>query len=528
MNTDRQTPRGWDAILKGVQDFNATQHSPDVYLINPPAPLIDRAAQYYRDYAPKLERALKEDGNTEATTAAILADFGAALLGCFDFMASPEDMAAAGFYLSSQPFKYFAAKDAEIWDAVLLCAYSDICESLGDYQKQIKEIEDAAKRAAFFDGLDDGAPGLGFFWLTTNGYLEVKDFRGLQQNEIIHALNTITKKGQIAWYWFYCLIAGGLLGADVQTIPAPRCITNDEYRAEILSYIREKIGNSERNGRKRGPDPLKIPKDYALALSRDITAANNKDARDVLPISKFIGDYVKDGGAEITPYVAEKVLQGVLILYQTKNPPLIGKSYEINTNISELATCCGITDANDAEKKDLRAALAVLHNLYIAVWRPTGRVAVQFLSVHEFGAEAKNADNLQLLLYPDALKGRPVIISQREMLTFKDRMKGQARSHLIFQILSKHHKEENALLTEVFGYDTTIKEAELTGDAEQIKAARDSIRKHRARDLKRLISWLDGYQKAGLIEYEIKEQSGRRVFQWRRFRDPTEKEQRGE
>ena len=185
------------------------------------------------------------------------------------------------------------------------------------------------------------------------------------------------------------------------------------------------------------------------------------------------------------------------------------------TNISKFAELCGFADANDEQKRGILTALGVLDGMYLVAWRPKGPTAVRVLSIREIGLTGEAKGDLLLDVTTDAMKGRPQLIAWDDFKALRQRAKGLAENHFRYQIISKGHKEENALLNEVFGYDNKIAEAEKLGTPEDLATVRLNIKAHKPRDRKKLQKWFEDYQRKGYIKYSKKTNlKGETVYKW--------------
>ena len=98
--------------------------------------------------------------------------------------------------------------------------------------------------------------------------------------------------------------------------------------------------------------------------------------------------------------------------------------------------------------------------------------------------------------------------------------KGQAQFHFNSQLMAKGQKEENALIIEVFGYDTMEREA--AGNPESERNVKEYIRKHKDRDKKKIAKWFEEYKQNGILESysRTKNAKGEYIYKWRRSNVP--------
>ena len=123
------------------------------------------------------------------------------------------------------------------------------------------------------------------------------------------------------------------------------------------------------------------------------------------------------------------------------------------------------------------------------------------------------------------MKGRPNLISYKDFNDIRKASKGQAENHFRYQIISKGQKEENALLNEVFGYDTLLKEIEVSGGtADDVAKAKRNIDKHRSRDKRRIAAWFEDYKTKGWLSSYTYTKNGKKeyIYKWKRGNIPQE------
>lgn len=280
-------------------------------------------------------------------------------------------------------------------------------------------------------------------------------------------------------------------------------------------------------------ETVRIPETFALLGSRDVYASVDgtpKMAKGILPIQAFITDYMKRHRLteQVTPRTVEKVIEGVNLLQRMYNvKPNENGQYTFKTNLTEFSELIGFTDANQTQKVEIMRALQVLDGLYLAVWRSEGLKAVRVFTIQEIGITGIYAGELTLQVNADVMKGRPNLISYKDFDAIRKASKGQAENHFRYQILSKGQKEENALLNEVFGYDTLLKEIELSGGtAEEIAKAKKNISGHKSRDKRRVAKWFEEYRAKGwIVSYTYtRNGKGEYIYKWKRGNIPQDQD----
>lgn len=274
---------------------------------------------------------------------------------------------------------------------------------------------------------------------------------------------------------------------------------------------------------------IRLPENFGLLLSRGLYASKDgKQANDILPISAFIEDYVRRKGLDrvISPYTVSKAVEGVNLLQRIQRVRPANNVYEYRFNISQFAELVGYKDANETQKKELLTALGVLDGLYLIVWKQDGRHAVRVLTLQSIGIDGQAKGDIVIHVTAESMAGRPNLLTAGDLAGMQKLLKGEAGSHFKHQILSKGHKEEEAMLSEVFGYDVMEAEAfsthgeNLELGLERAAKVKKYIQGHKARDKKRLLNMFEQYRKGGYINYTVtKNAKGQTVYTWERLKD---------
>ena len=284
-----------------------------------------------------------------------------------------------------------------------------------------------------------------------------------------------------------------------------------------------------------GQETIRIPENIALLGSRDVYASVNGTQiteQGVIPISRVIsiyGERKKDLPANVTPLTVEKTILGLNMLQRFNHEPPVNGWFTYQTNITEFSRLAGYPDANAEERAALMHCLLILRDLYVIVWKPKGRVAIQLLVIPEIGVSGELKGQFKLQVNAEALKGHQNYITLEQYDEIRQQTKGQAQHHFNSQLIAKGQKEENALLSEVFGYETMLLEATgYTGDEranpEAVRNVKEYIRKHKDRDRKKLIRWFEEYVQSGILERYSRERNrrGEYVYKWKRANIPKE------
>jgi len=570
------------ATWQDIADLKKMAERLGVYVLTPTPDLTNAARRYFDDNVANIAKRLVENGAKETTVEAVINDYGRAVVGVTPW-AKEAQMKDALKALS--PVQAFSIDRYVLYFAVF-SSYAAIIGFFGEYVQNVKLQPAPSQRQAWFETIQDKTRALdavAFTWMQHNGYIVVSDFAGVEQSAIRNFLNTMERKADVGKYLRYYAVAKFALRATPEqlaaiptppTFGAPNMATQyaEDTMAEIQRDFDDKAAKlvkiAEQTATGETPDAetvreakaavtaiecVRVPENYALINSREMWAARDGTANEILPISAVIDDYVKRHAEEtgVTPLILHKVVEGVNLLIQIKKVRPVGGIFTIKTNMSEFSILCGYTDANEEQKQQLLTALKVLHNLYLIVWKSKGPTAVQIFGLQQYGLNKDGRRDLVLNVFTSGIgNGRPNLISSAELSEMIRNEKGAAMMHFRYQILSKGHKVESALLDEIFGYSDKIRAAELTGDAEQVAAVREYIRKHKSRDKKRLLQWFVDWAKRGILSVVIKvadpdkqtlvdllkklggvdvikieaKKDGEPIYNWRRLMAPTPEE----
>lgn len=273
-------------------------------------------------------------------------------------------------------------------------------------------------------------------------------------------------------------------------------------------------------------ETIRIPENIALLGSRDVYASVNGTEiteQGVIPISKVITIYGQRRGelpANVTPYTVERTIQGLNMLQRFNHNAPVGGWYTYETNITEFSQLCGYDNANGDEMAAIMHSLMILRDLYVIVWKQKGRVAIQLLTVPQVGVSGELKGRFKLQVNAEALRGHQNFTTIGELRSMQKKAKGQAQFHFNSQLMAKGQKEENALIIEVFGYDTMEREA--AGNPESERNVKEYIRKHKDRDKKKIAKWFEEYKQNGILESysRTKNTKGEYIYKWRRSNVP--------
>ena len=535
------------------------------YYLAVPEGLLLAAEQYYKKHAPAVRDALTQGGADDETTAAVLYDYGTVLCGGLAQVATPQQMRdalKACNRLTSYVIDKYGFFLGVLW------FYQLNLNTLAEYQKEVKQQPDATQRDLFFNteisaGDFPDLRAAALYWLQNIGYITAGDFAGVEQDTITRFLAFVERYGQSGQFSLYVFLAQNALNATPEQLeqlpPAPLFLSDaNPIRAALdyadiigtgLTKFIKKIGE-QIEGVLSAPTPqereqateqarqiaenvrISYPENFALLMSRQLWAADGatKDGQKVnkiLPISTVINGFLTRNpeALTVTPLILQKAIEGINLLQQLRRTQPVNGLYSLDTNLTEFSELCGYSDANEQEKQQLLTALRIIDGIFLVLWKPTGQIAQRIFTLERFGLTGTEAGRLRMHVYASGFRGRPNLVSIAEIEAMKRNEKGEAKRHFRGQILSKGQKEENALLDEIFMYSDKIREAEQTGDAEQLDAAKEYRRKKFSRDKDKMRRWFAEWEKQGIISYKITQnKAGKTVYSWQRLQAPTSEE----
>lgn len=566
-NSEELTAR-LQEVLKGFEDANVTINgikelsekladlyiSVGRYILIPTPALLEHSERHFNAHKEQLNAVLTAKVSGE-TAQVIIQDYGKALSGDFEFKANPLQMVEALKYVKPTD-AYLIDKYGFFWGVMKLYE-----RCVGYYYKFTKaftgETSTVETKLSFMHGDGNRTPidALVIDWLLTQRYITVKDFKDIDRAAVFGFIDGTESWADVGQYVYYYTIAKLCFGASDEELnaitPPPRRIKDGEniavtYAKKYSDLIADRVkgfGNElveavraetdeEREqakqvvedweSKKADAAPVVIAHNIALIQSRDLYGAiDGEKARDILPISAHIEDYMKIHGLDemISPYVVEKAVVGINLLQRFHNIKPENGRYTFYTSISEFANACYDRDANEDEKKELLHALKILHNLYVVVWKPTGRVAMQLLSLKEIGLSGDEKGKLTIEVTAQAMTGNEKPISAADFKKLQQAGKGAAQHHFNGQILSKGnkgHKREDDLLDEVFGYTRRLDEARMHNATDaDMRLIMRQIAKNKSNNRKQLVKMFDKAQADGLITYKTRKgKDGAIIYEW--------------
>lgn len=578
-------------LLREVRERRKLLEGTGRYVLLPTEALTLRAEAYYNLYVEDVIKMLVSSGITETETVEqVVQDYCYTLMGFYDLIALPlhEQVRVCN---TVKPWRLYLTERYGL--NLLFGAYFYNVRTASDYFKQFKllyfntdeEIEATptekrleGKRnylntliSRFASGTAPMLAG-GYNWIRRNVWekdgvkvqiVEPLDFAGVEPELANKFLAYVDVFAGVDYYVNYYYIAKYALKAtpdELKEIEFPPVLGTEEQAHEYAERVgsqryynlqrkaadvekmidadtveeTERVKQEIRSEPAAPQETIRIPENIALLGSRDVYASVNGTQiteQGVIPISRVISIYgrEKDLPPNVTPLTVEKTIMGLNMLQRFSHEPPVNGWYTYQTNITEFSRLAGYPDANAEERAALMHCLLILRDLYVIVWKPKGRVAIQLLVIPEIGVSGELKGQFKLQVNAEALKGHQNYITLNQYDEIRKQTKGQAQHHFNAQLIAKGQKEENALLNEVFGYDTMILEATgHTGDErvnpDAVRNVKEFIRKNKPAHRKKLLKWFEEYVQNGILESysRVKNGRGEYVYKWKRANVPKE------
>lgn len=522
------------------------------YLLTPTAELLPRAMDYFNAHVEDIRALMTKHGVSGETVEAVTQDYGGVLMGQFTFRATPVQMLE--LLKKIKPYRAYFADKYVLYFGVMK-QYATAVELAAKFNDAFRhDGATADTKTAFMDGRYSPTEALCLQSLRNRHFFTVKDFDGVEREQVINWLDNLEAYANVGKYTVYYALASLALTASteqLQAINAPELLTvtvedfgvktAQEYATRYADFVRRQIeskagevielieADTEQERKQaqqavkdwENSTPVVIGHNSALILSRDIYTAPDAKARDILPITAHIEDYMRVHGYDkmISPLIVEKAVMGINLLQRDKKVKPSNGRYTFYTTVSEFANVSYGWDANEEQKKELLHALKILHNLYIVVWKPTGRVAIQLVALKEIGLSGDEKGKLTIEVTAQAMTGDEKPIAASDFKKLQQASKGQAQSHFNGQVLSKGnrgHKREDDLLDEVFGYTFRIDEARMHNATDaDIRLIQRKIAKNKTNNRKQLLKMFEKAQADGLITFTTRTgKDGALIYEW--------------
>ena len=495
------------------------------YFPGAPETLLTASRQYFKSHIGNIVEALSQGGASAATARQVQTDYKNICFGNFNFTATPEQMKEA--IKAVPPLKAFIIDRYGLF-YFLLTNYKDIETAWAEYNHSVKQhADDIERRTRYFTLMAQQmllpTPPTAVLWLYSSGFMTAQDFDGVPdeiRNYFIKQIRDEGQRDQFAQFVYFARYALNATPEQEQQLTPPAVFASySEPITAALSYanvvaeeINRHLAQIENmvNEVMTAPTPeeterakskankmasrgvVRIPENMATSLARplwfykDDTGKNNiNDLNELIPARHIIDQYYISIGREndkdkITPLMIFKAIEAAHILLAQNPVPCINGIYTLKTTMDQIARCAGYPDANQHELFELLTAFRVLHNTFFVYWLPDGKCQARtILTIREITIDKKTTVNIQmppeiiLEVRPAPENSKYTFITLDLLEDMRKNQKGVFKRRFHWQILSKRNKEENALLDEVFGYSSTIREIKYNGQhtINQIKEA---------------------------------------------------------
>lgn len=500
-----------------------------------PQALTERAAAYARNNAQGVAQVLRLAGLGAASMAGIMTDYAEAARGNRYTTTPPAMMAEA--IRKIDPRKAYAA-DKYLFYRLVFNNYRDLLAAVNRY-KRAKDGT-AEDRAAFVGYTPAPAPWVfADAWGVEFGFVDLAEL-GDQGARVLEWVAATRAAGAWWQYYEFCHFAAHALQAteaELDAIPTP-----GGYNAEFCKALKKG----------RGPAMLDLEENLTVeglllaegqeaerptgVLSRQLAemggggrlfykldtapaSAIGADLRQRLDAELERGDLLKPQYETL-----ERVITGVNILYAQgtfiapgyNEQGKRGRNYELHTTVKTFARACGMVQPNGEQLKQLRGGMAYLHNLQFLCMVKKKKVWTAPI-LFQWGADGGGDTDRQLtIILPTAYvegKSNKILVKHQQIKALQDsRQGGELRLGNI--LLTKNHKEEEALLVEVYNYDSELAAAEREGTAGGFI---ENWKKNKARRRKQLAQWFEKAKERGAVtRYERKRKSagGKTTYVW--------------
>lgn len=537
-----------NTVMESLREARDLYHELGGYLLIPTSELLEKAMAYFNTHIEEIRELLRKYAVSDETIEAVTQDYGGVLCAQFAFKATPTQMLE--LLKKIKPYRAFMADKYVLYYGVMR-HYATCVDLAHKFNVAFRnEGATAETKREFMNTPYGGIDAMCLLSLRNIGFIEVHDFEGVERQDVINWLDNLEAYAHLGQFSVYYALASLVLGASTEQlneIQAPEflhTLTNAEKYAELYTeHVRQKTSEmadeaarmfeaetaqEQERAKKEVEDwksktntPVVIGHNIALIQSRDLYTSRDAKAKDILPISAHIEDYMKRHKLDetISPYVVEKAVVGINLLQRLHNVKPNNGRYTFYTSISEFANVSYGWDANEEQKKELFHALKILHNLYIVVWKPTGRHAIQLVSLKDIGLSGEDKGKLTIEVTAQAMTGEERPISAADFKKLQQAGKGQAQHHFNGQILSKGnqgHKREDELLDNIFGYTRRLDEARLNNATDaDMRLIRRNISANKSNHRKQLVKMFDKAQADGLITYTTyKNKDGEIIYKW--------------
>lgn len=527
--------------------------------------LFQKAETYYNNHFEQIREALESSGVSAATITVVLQDYAGVLLGSFAFQATPWQMQEA--LKGLRPCGAFMIDRYGLYSG-LFFHYAKFINVLGQYQNAVTHSDDTATeatRAEFLNKDYSGTESIAIKWLRDVGAIKPAHFVGTSSAEVSRFFLVAFQKGAITEYSNYIFFAKYALMVppeDLEQIRTPQVQTREpilnyalmaaEQNAKYVNALagvftkaleterEEERSKAIQNAKvwERVNTPIVLRETPNIICSRPFEVVPEGDLTlGRYPIQRAIDDFMKRNGDKyglITSGAIHKAVEGLNYLTNFITPNAAG-CYNHRTTINEFCGYAGYTRPNQEQQRQILGALLIIADFYFLVDRPKKRIQVTTkdgnkktktvggpTAARMLDIEIElNQDGAQrgiiIKLKPDIVESRTTLLQAQQYKTLRESAAGDTtKSRFNYQLLTKNHKKEDDLITEIFGYNERL--ANATTDEERAKALK-YIRGHMSENRRKVARWFEEYKQNGILS-EYTYDKVKKSYSWARVKPP--------
>lgn len=551
-NQMKETGNTHADVMENLTQLRDLYHELGGYILIPTSELLEQALKYFNQNIDNIRALLSKYEVSGETIEAVTQDYGCVLSGQYTFNATPVQMLE--LLKKIKPYRAYMADKYVLYFGVMR-HYASSVELAARFNDAFrKEGATADTKTAFMDGQYSATDALCLLSLRNRGFFTVRDFEGVERQQVIDWLDNLEAYAHLGQYAVYYALSSLALSASteqLQAIQAPEylhTLTNAEKYAEIYTdNVRKKIDGmadkvaemfeaetaKEQEQAKQkvetwepeqSKETIRVSNTMLAIQSRPVRAADSEKAQYTAPITVAIQEYAKRRNIKgISPYRVNQVFECINYMLRFGTPTNDGY-IKINTTLSAFANECIGWDANQSQKDEIKTALSVLDNLFIVVPRPRKVEAIRLVVLKRITKTDTGIIELEIDVSALAAKGVTQVIGTEEYRELKKMCQSLSQSRFNAIILGKTHQQETTLLDDIFGYTDELETAKINGETEaQIKKRKENHRRHLSRDKRKLEEMFNGAKDSGVILSYTKRQTGIGkynvplfVYEWKR------------
>lgn len=517
---------------KSVEELSNILRRHGAYFPLGKSSIYERGKGYCKNHVNSISAKLIEFGVSEETTTQVVHDYISIAVGNYNVEAEPKRMAEA--LRTIKPYAAYLLDKYGLYFH-LLRYYSKIIQALNKII-EIKRDWTVEAKERYIDGYMSGAESnqtieerRAVGWLLQNKYITLADFAGVEPSKISYFADKVFVECEVMDYMkFYHFAKYALLAMpeELDSIMKPSGDKFDENcdmagLAELYSSAAEKdlTDAAEKLANMAGsekPATQQLSSVLSTIQSRaPYVSPHGKEVDGILPIQPYIERFLEENhiNVSVSPYRVQQALDGVNLMSKDKIVSPVNGYYTYQTNFSEFSKYCGLTDAGQQENLELFNALRVIDfAAWLVLWKPRGGLtAVRVLTITEITEKG----NFTINVTEEALKGRPKLVTASGYDKLRKEAKGKAKRQFLNQLLTKSHKEEKALVEEVFDYQEGLDMSGRTGGEQAEREFKEYWRKHRSSFVKKIRNWFEEYAQNNAFKYRIETTPrGETVYYW--------------